>query len=113
MEIGPLDDTGRPAGPPEDDRQPTPVQPESDKRTDETDSGEISESARSISEQEASEGTHDTTSANNSESSCETSEMDERADKIEQAKQRIESGYYDRPDVRAEIARRIADDFAG
>lgn len=113
MEIGPLDDSGRPAGPPEDDQKPTPVQPESEKRTDETDSVEISESARSMSEQEASERTHDTTSADNTESSCETSEMDEQADKMEQARQRIESGYYDRPDVRAEIARRIADDFAG
>jgi anti-sigma28 factor (negative regulator of flagellin synthesis) len=113
MKIGPLDNSGRPAGPPDENRRPTPVQPESRKKTDETDSVDISESARSMSEQEASERTHDTTSADNTESSRETSEMDERADKIEQARQRIESGYYDRPDVKAEIARRIADDFAG
>ena len=113
MKIGPVDNSERPDGPPEDNRRPKPVQPETQQKPRDTDSVEISESARSMSEQAASERTNDTTSADHTESSRETSEMDERADKVERARQRIESGYYDRPDVKADIARRIADDFAG
>ena len=113
MKIGPVDNSERPDGPPEDNRRPKPVQPETQQKPRDTDSVEISESARSMSEQAASERTNDTTSADHTESSREISEMDERADKIEQARQRIESGYYDRPEVKADIARRIADDFAG
>ncbi len=113
MKIGPVDNSERPAGPPEDSRRPEPARPETSQQTNDTDSVEISESARSMSEQAASERTNDTTSADHTETSRETSEMDERADKVERARQRIESGYYDQPDVKADIARRIADDFAG
>jgi len=113
MKIGPVDNSERPAGPPEDKRRPSPAQPETKQPTTDSDSVEISESARSMSEQAASERTNDTTSADHTESSRETSEMDERAEKVELARQRMESGYYDRPDVKADIARRIADDFAG
>ncbi len=37
----------------------------------------------------------------------------DNADKLEQARERIEAGYYDRPEVKAQIAKRIADDFLG
>ncbi|MCK5127171.1 MAG: hypothetical protein KAR42_13030 [candidate division Zixibacteria bacterium] len=41
------------------------------------------------------------------------SEIEARADKIAQANERIESGYYNSPQVKNEIARRITDDFSG
>ena len=45
----------------------------------------------------------------------ETDKVDsrEKAEKLEQTRERIEAGYYDRPEVKAQIAKRIADDFLG
>ncbi len=122
MEIGPVDNWGRPSGP-EDDKQRNnqPVtEGESKKSEPGKDSVEISPTGRRLAE-EAGQAPQpsDVDSAGATEESKTEAEVEEveqtdvRKQKIEQARQRIESGYYDQPEVKKEIARRITDDLAG
>ncbi len=110
MKIGPVNSGDRPHGPGEEGRRRPQVQPD---RQQKADAVEISDSARSMSQQAASGDINDTTFADQIEASYDTFETDIRADKVEQARRRMESGFYDRPNVREEIARRIVDDFKG
>jgi len=94
MKIGPVDSGDRSPKPEGQGGRRHNIQPDSRRKSDSVD---ISESGRSLAEQPASQEIEDTA----------------HADPIERARQRAESDYYDRPDVRNEIARRIADDFTG
>jgi anti-sigma28 factor (negative regulator of flagellin synthesis) len=115
MKIGPVDSGDRPHRP--DDREirkPDPNQSEP-RSANQTDKVEISSTARSLSKQKSQppEESGETPAAERSEDADEAPEMENRADKIEQARQRIESGHYDSASVKEEIARRITDDFVG
>jgi len=104
MKIGPVDSGERPMRPDEEEDRRLELNSEIRRRTDDTDRVEISPVARELSEQAAA-------------SVEETRRMEEpgdirlRREKIEQARQRAETGYYDSPAVRGEVARRITDDF--
>lgn len=124
MKIGPVDNWGRPSGP--EDEQKRKIQPESGsenpKPESSKDSVEISRSARLMSERvRLSEQLNRTDEAGRAPSretieraeGAELDETDVRQDKVEQARKRVESGHYDKPEVRKEIARRITDDFIG
>lgn len=108
MKIGPVDNPDRPGGPENKGPRRHDVRPDPERKEDSVD---ISDSARSLAEQSAAKESHETTSSDRIESLREVSEMDIRLDKVERARRRAESGYYDRPEVRQEIARRITDDF--
>jgi hypothetical protein len=124
MKIGPVDNWGRPSGP--EDKQKRKIQPESGsenpKPESSKDSVEISHSARLMSERvRVSERSNRTDKAGRAPSRemierAEGTELDEtevRRDKVEQARERVKSGHYDKAEVRKEIARRITDDFIG
>ncbi len=124
MKIGPVDNRGQPSG--ANDQQKSKIQPESGSEKPgpepSEDSVEISRSARLMSERiRLSEQSNRTDKAGRAPSRemierAEGAELDEteiRQDKVEQAKKRVESGHYDKPEVREEIARRITDDFVG
>jgi len=55
----------------------------------------------------------DENAADDPETREEITGFENRPEKIKQARERIESGYYDSPEVKNEIARRLTDDFAG
>ncbi len=115
MKIGPLDSGDRPQRPDEDERRKADVNRDARQQMNQTDKIEISEVARSLSEKVSpkSEETNEVSSVDSAEVSNEAVEFENRQEMIDQARQRIESGYYNSPEVRSEIARRIADDFAG
>jgi anti-sigma28 factor (negative regulator of flagellin synthesis) len=122
MKIGPVGNTGRPTGPEDEKQRKNQAVTDSERQGSEArkDSIEISESGRQKAEQVQS--SESITRARSTEETRENSEevkesntekTEVRQDKVEQAKERIESGYYNRPEVKKEIARRITDDFAG
>jgi anti-sigma28 factor (negative regulator of flagellin synthesis) len=115
MKIGPVNNGDRPHRPDDRDlKKPDPNQ-SGPRPANQTDKVEISSTARSLSRQKSQppDESGETPAAERSEDADEASDVENRADKIEQARQRIESGYYDSASVKEEIARRITDDFAG
>lgn len=123
MKIGPTGDSGRPLGPNEERRQGKETGPIPVEKFNQTDSIEISKYGRHKAE---ASGASDPTSIEKSKTpppaelpellSAYTEESEQaevRADKVAQAKERIQSGHYDSPQVKTEIARRITDDFIG
>lgn len=115
MKIGPVDSGDRPLRPEEDERRRADVNRDARQQMNRTDKIEISEVARSLAEKTSSkpEETNEVSAADRAEISNEAIDFENRQDRIERARQRIESGYYNSPEVRNEIARRITDDFAG
>lgn len=103
MRIGPVDNGERPIRPEEDNRR-IDMNPDMRRRMEDTDRVEISPVARELSERAAA-------SAEKADLAEESDGMRLRREKIEQARQRAESGYYDSPAVKEEVARRITDDF--
>jgi hypothetical protein len=104
MKIGPVDSGERPIRPDEDENRRVELNSDTRRRTDDTDRVEISPVARELSEQAAA-------SAEETNRTEEVGDSRLRREKIEQARQRAETGYYDSPAVRGEVARRITDDF--
>lgn len=103
MRIGPVDNGERPIRPEEDGRRPD-VNPDMQRRMEDIDRVEISPVAREMSEQAAASAEENNPAEDNN-------EVRLRREKIEQARQRAESGYYDSRAVKEEVARRITDDF--
>lgn len=108
MKIGPVDSGDRPPKPDEQGERRHDIRHDEKPKNDIV---EISDSARSLSEQPAAREIEESAPTDRQESQDEVSEVDSETDRVERARQRTESGYYDRPEVRREIARRIADDF--
>ncbi len=123
MKIGPTGNSGRPLGPNEERRQGNETGPIPVDKFNKTDSIEISKYGRKLAEEKQSvnsKGEGEVRQAPPaelpellSEYTEESQASDIRADRVAQAKERIESGHYDSPQVKNEIARRITDDFAG
>lgn len=115
MKIGPADSGGRPQGLDDKERRKNDVTPRETPGTDSADNAERSQEAR-LPEEKTLQDTGDTDNVAPTDEfggADEAAEIENRADKIEQARQRMESGYYNSPEVKEEIARRITDDFAG
>ena len=114
MKIGPVDRWGPPPAPEDDSKRNVPVRPEEEgpKTEADRDSVEISSMAR-VKADQAVPADAAQPPAENQEDDAAADESATRPEKIEEARQRMESGYYDKPEVRQEIARRITDDFVG
>jgi len=115
MKIGPVDSGERPQRPDNEERRKIDVNPNEARPPDPTDKVEISREARSLSENTSAgpDETGEAASADDSGTTEDIHDLENRPEKIEQARERIKSGYYDSPEVKEEIARRITDDFAG
>jgi hypothetical protein len=118
MKIGPIQNGGGPSGPSEDERRAAEAASDRNRRPEPQDSVEISPSGRSLSEQMHAARPADGGAPSGTETErddIETTEeiMDARQERIELARRRAESGYYNNPAVKSETARRITDDFAG
>jgi len=126
MKIGPVDG-GSQSEEVRRQREPVSVRNEAEKRTDPKDEVVISQTARQRAENAARQENVDPALARIREAAGEVEapeggtdrlnvEMDlgeVREDRVERARQRIEDKYYDQPEVREKIARRITDDFLG
>lgn len=114
MKIGPVDSGDRSHRPDEEKRKAD-VNPDAQRQMNQTDKVEISGAARSLSEKElaASEETGRGGASELASVRTEAADLEDRQNKIEQARNRIESGYYESSEVKEEIARRITDDFVG
>ena len=112
MKIGPLDSGERPHRP-EEERRRVDVDSDAQRRMNQTDRIEISSEARSLSEMTSPDEIGEAPPADRIEISNEIRDLENRLDKIEEANERIESGYYESVEVKEEIARRITDDFLG
>ena len=110
MKIGPVDGRDRAAGLGDENRRRPDAAPEADRQAEPSDSVEISSSARALSGQAPVGGPDE---ADETQFPDDQAPIDLRRAKLEEAEKRIESGYYDRPEVRREIARRITDELMG
>ncbi|MEE9441122.1 MAG: hypothetical protein V3V99_00435 [candidate division Zixibacteria bacterium] len=122
MKIGPVDSGGRPERPQNETQRRDKAGSEQNRRQNRSDSIDISKSARELSEyaesnKSANRDVPQPAPADLPEQlSAYTEEIEEsqvREEKVEQAKQRVESGYYDSARVKEEIAKRITDDVFG
>jgi anti-sigma28 factor (negative regulator of flagellin synthesis) len=115
MKIGPVDNGNGPVRPEEDQKRNQDVAKEKPARSSREDSVTISESGKRLSEQSRSSvrpAKSDEIDQSNDNLNIKDEE-EVRTEKVEQARKRMESGHYDNPKVRREIARRITDDFIG
>jgi hypothetical protein len=113
MKIGPVDGGDRAASLGDENRRRVDVQPKTPRQEEPPDSVEISSSARALSGQTPADQSGEAEEADAPESPDDQNEIELRRTKLDEAEKRIESGYYDRPEVRREIARRIADELMG
>ncbi|MFH1700057.1 MAG: hypothetical protein ABIE07_05665 [Candidatus Zixiibacteriota bacterium] len=122
MKIEPVDNGGRPERPQNETQRREKAGSDQNRRQNRSDSIDISKTARELSEyadniKRANEEITAPVPAELPELlSAYAEEIDEslvREEKVEQARQRAESGYYDSAQVKEEIARRIADDVFG
>ena len=123
MKIGPVDNSERPLRPEDENQVRTGNGPEEKPQANPQDSVEISESGRRLAEQVETIGppagideTEQAAIHNEQNDRNEIKGVDGdriRQERVEEARRRLESGHYDRPEVTREIARRIADDFLG
>ena len=115
MKIGPVDSGDRPQRPNEEERRRADVKREEQQQMNKTDRIELSKVARSLSQKtsEVSDDKLETPPAANPDAPEEIPELEDRPDKIEEVKKKIESGYYDSPEGIEKTAGRIADDFIG
>ena len=102
MKIGPVDSGDRPHRPEDVKKQRADAEQDAQQKMNQTDKVELSSAARSLSETE-SPATEEISAAENQ----------NRSEKIEEIRKKIESGHYDSDAVKKEIARRITDDFVG
>jgi anti-sigma28 factor (negative regulator of flagellin synthesis) len=102
MKIGPVDSGNRPHRPEDGKKQRPDVEQNAQQEMNRTDKVEISSSARTLSETESA-ATEEISDAENQ----------NRPERIEELRKKIESGHYDSDKVKKEIARRITDDFVG
>ncbi len=112
MKIGPLDSGDRPHRPEEDNRQKTQLSQDKPKADTARDSVHISRDGQRLSD--TAKLSVPTVAAQFQ--PLETIAPEEengaiRNEKIEQVRQRIQSGYYNDPEVKENIAGRIADEF--
>jgi len=113
MKIGPVDGGDRAASLGDESRRRVDVQPKTPRQEEPPDSVEISSSARALSGQTPAGEPGEAEEADVPESPDDQNEMELRRAKLDEAEKRIDSGYYDRPEVRQEIARRITDELMG
>ena len=115
MKIGPVDSGDRPIRPEDEERRRNDVNSDQQRMMNQTDKVEISSIARSLAEQTSpvSEEIHGASAVGRIEDINDIHDLENRRDKIELARQRIASGYYESAEAIEEIARRITDDFAG
>ncbi|MEZ5359427.1 MAG: flagellar biosynthesis anti-sigma factor FlgM [Candidatus Zixiibacteriota bacterium] len=124
MKIGPTENSGRPLGPNEERRQGTETGPIPVDKFNKTDSIEISQHGRKMAEEKNAVKAQNEIEKSNTPPPAELPDLlsayteealqsEIRADKVEQARERMQSGHYDSPQVKTEIARRITDDFIG
>lgn len=115
MKIGPVDSGDRPLKPEEDQGRRADQPPEAVPEPDRTDSVHISDAARELSAQSAAapEEIDEATSVDRRDLYEDLREIPVREDKVEDARRKMESGYYESARVKQEAARRIADDFLG
>jgi len=143
MKIGPVDSGGRPERPDDDQKRRVPAEPEPRETARPEDSVNISQSGQLLSEQTRSEesspadiaerfiasadnkkdttapseasqdGTSKATDTELPDLTLRPEDMAVRQDKVEEAKIRIRTGYYNQRDITKDVARRIADDFLG
>lgn len=123
MKIGPLDHGNRPQRPDDEHHKGVAQDPRKQKqdRLNQTDSIQISPSGRHMAENPRSAAESSTARTDApppadlppelSAYTDETEASSVRPEKVEQARKRVESGHYDKPEVKQEIARRITDDF--
>ena len=95
MKIGPVDSGERPPRPDNEERRNIDVNPKETRRSDPADRVEISQEARSLSEKTSrpSDESGEVAATNDSRAIDEIPDYENRPEKIEQARDRIESGY--------------------
>lgn len=105
MKIGPVDSSDQPVRPDESNKRITEAQPEQTSSRKSEDAVQISDDGRRLSED-----------AKNVEGESSASGVDDaeiRQEKVDLARQRLESGYYEKSEVKEKISRRITDEFLG
>lgn len=123
MKIGPVDHGGRPVRPEDEHRREEQTCSADQRDTRPKDSVEISPAGQSLLEESRSPGVTET-QAMPEPGPAELADLlsayvddpkgsEIRQDKVDQARERAKSGYYDKPEVKEEIARRMTDDFLG
>jgi hypothetical protein len=115
MKIGPVDSGDRPSRPEDEEKRRSDVNSDQQRQMNQTDKVEISSIARTLSEKTSpiSDEIDGTSAADQTEDINDIRDLENRRDKIELARQRIESGYYESAEVKEDLARRITDDFIG